>query len=172
MKVTLPFILLAVPAVSLAAGTFSTATLTGDADSGISSNNAYTHAFDIGDGANRTINGTVFTGGGPGGTNNFATTGLTGGVANWPASNPPGPVVTGATAGLFTAFNYNAAASTETVTLNNLRPGQQYQTTFYNASWGGPRSQNITTSDGGAVTFDQDALPGSLLKYTFTATGN
>jgi hypothetical protein len=58
------------------------------------------------------------------------------------------------------------------MTLNNLRIGQQYTTTFYNALWGGPRSQNITASDGGAITFDADATSGSLLKYSFTATAN
>ena len=101
------------------------------------------------------------------GTNNFSTTGITNTFNNW--TNPP---VTGATGGLFTNFNYQGAGGTETVTLNNLRVGQEYTTTFYNALWGGPRSQNITTSDGGAIVFDPDATSGSLLKYNFVATSN
>lgn len=175
MKLVIPFLSLAAPALSFAAGTFSTAPLTGDADSGISTNNAYTHAIDMGDGANRTINGAVFTGGGTPGTNNYTIGGIDSQLTNWPAVNPPGTTVTGAVGGLFTNFQYQAAGGNESVTLRNLRVGQQYQTTFYNAVWGGPRSQNFTTSDGGAITFDQDAGPtgsGSLLKYTFTATAN
>ncbi len=168
--------LLSLSVVSAFAGTFNVQPLTGDADSGISGNNAYTHAIDMGDGPNRTINGAVFTGSGGGAnpaTNNYSTTELPNVLPNWPAVNPPGPSVTGATGGLFTNFNYGGAPS-ETLTLNNLRVGQQYTTTFYNDRWGGLRSQNITTSDGGAITFDADnaATPGTLLKYTFTAATN
>jgi hypothetical protein len=173
-QILLPSALLALSAAAAAAGTFNVQPLTGDADSGISGNNAYTHAIDMGDSANRTINGAVFTGGGLAGTNNYSTTGLNATLNNWPAVNPPGPLVTGATGGLFTNFNYQSAGGAETLTLNNLRVGQSYVTTFYNASWSGPapRSQNITTSDGGAITFDQDAASGSLLRYSFTATSN
>ena len=157
--------LLAVPAW---AGTFTVAPLTGDADSGIAAGKAYTHAIDMGDGPNRTVNGAVFTGSGGGAnpaTNDYFTTGITDLLPGW-----ANPNVSGATGGLFTNFNFQSAGGTETVTLNNLRVGQQYVTTFYNSLWGGPRSQNITTSDGGAITFDPDATPGSLLQYSFTAT--
>ena len=163
--------LLAVPAW---AGTFTVLPLTGDLDSGISADKAYTLAIDMGDGANRTINGAVFTGSGAPGTNNFFTTGVTDTLNNWPVVNPPGALVTGATGGLFTNFQYQGAGGTETLTLNNLRIGQEYTTTFYNANWSGPapRAQNIITSDGGAIVFDADATSGSLLKYNFTATSN
>jgi len=163
---------LALLSASGQAGVFTVLPLTGDADSGIGADKAYTLAVDMGDGSNRTVNGAVFTGGAAPGTNNFSTTGVTDTLTNWPGVNPPGPLVTGATGGLFTNFQFQAAGGTETLTLNNLRIGQEYTTTFYNASWGGPRLQNITTSDGGAIVFDQDALSGSLLKYNFIATSN
>ena len=79
--------LLAVPAW---AGTFTVLPLTGDLDSGISADKAYTLAIDMGDGANRTINGAVFTGSGAPGTNNFFTTGVTDTLNNWPVVDPPG----------------------------------------------------------------------------------
>lgn len=171
MQHSIALLLLATPALSLAAGTFSTGTLTGDADSGISSNHAYTHAINVGDAANSTINGAVFTGGGTPGTNNYTFGGVTSGFGGW-----GGALVSGATGGLFTNFQYQGAGGTETLTLNNLRIGQQYETTFYNAVWGGPRSQTVTTSDGGSIVFDPDAAgpvgTGSLLKYNFTATAN
>ena len=175
-KLLTPLLLSFTALTAGAAGSFSVQTLTGDGDSGISGNNAYTHAIDMGDGPNRTINGAVFTGSGGGGnpgTNNYATAEIPNVLANWPGVNPPGPSVTGATGGLFTNFNYGGA-NNETLTLNNLRVGQQYTTTFYNDRWGGLRSQNITTSDGGSITFDADnaATPGTLLKYTFTAVSN
>ncbi len=169
MQKLLTPVLLSFSVLTAEAGTFNLQPLTGDADSGISTNNAYTHAIDMGDGANRTINGAVFTGGGAAGTNNYSTTGITDTLPGW-----ANPNVGGATGGLFTNFQYQGAGGTETVTLNNLRIGQQYVTTFYNSLWGGPRSQNVTTSDGGAITFDPDnpGLPGSQLRYTFTATAN
>lgn len=170
MKLSLPLLLLSTPALCVAAGSFSTAGLTGDGDSGISSAKAYTHAIDMGDGGNRTVNGVVFTGSGGGAnpaTNTYTTTGITDLLPGW-----ANPNVSGATGGLFTNFNYQGAGGTETVTLRNLRVGQQYETVFYNSLWGGPRSQTITASDGGSIIFDPDAQPGSLLKYAFTATAN
>ncbi len=150
------------------AGTFTTAPLTGDGDSGISGATSYTHAIDLGAAGNVTVNGAVFTGGFAGGTNTYGMTGADNTLPAWAGSG-----VTGATAGLFNGFQYNGTGGGETLTLNNLRIGQTYTTTFYNAVWGGPRSQNITTSDGGTVTFDADAQGGgSLLKYNFTATSN
>ena len=168
------FLSLLAAANAVAAGTFSTAPLTGDADSGISGDNAYTHAIDMGDAGNRTINGAVFTGSGGGGnptTSSYETTNIPNVLSNWPGVNPPGPSVSGATGGLFTNFNYGGAPA-ETLTLRHLRVGQQYQTTFYNALWGGPRAQTITTSDGGSIVFDQDGTAASLLRYTFTATSS
>ncbi len=158
--------LLSVPAF---AGTFTVLPLTGDADSGITADGAYTHAINVFDGANVTINGAVFTGSGGGanpGTNDYSTGGLNNGFTGF------GSPVTGNTAGLMTNFLYNG--NPETVTLNNLRVGQNYLTTFYNSAFGpaGDRFQTITASDLGTIHFDQNGLPGSLLQYAFTAASN
>ncbi len=154
-------------AASAQAGLFSSSILTGDADSGISADTAYTHAINVNDGPNLTINGAVFTGSGVGAnpaTNDYSTTGLGNGFGG------NGTPITGAVNGLFTNFLYNG--NPHTLTLNNLRVGQQYVSTFYNAAFGSPggRVTNISTSDGGLITFDQNSTPGSLLKYAFTAT--
>ena len=154
-------------AASAQAGVFSSSILTGDADSGITADKAYTHAITVFDNANLTINGAVFTGSGGGGnpaTNNYSTTGLGNGFGG--NSTP----ITGAVGGLFTNFLYNG--NPHTLTLNNLRVGQQYVSTFYNAAFGAPggRVTNLTASDGGFITFDQNSTAGSLLKYAFTAT--
>jgi hypothetical protein len=64
------------------AGVFTSNPITGDADSGISADKAYTLAVDIFDGPNRRINDAVFTGSGGGGnptTNNYTTAGLNNG---------------------------------------------------------------------------------------------
>jgi hypothetical protein len=150
-----------------ASGTFSTGTLSGDSDIGLTADGTFTHAINLGDSANLTVNGVVFSGGGLGGTNNYNVTGTNATFTGWSA-----PQISGAANGLFTNFNFVSGGGNESVTLNNLRVGQQYTTTFYNALWGGPRGQNITTSDGGAISFDQDAVSGSVLKYTFTAQSN
>ncbi len=158
--------LLSVPAF---AGTFTVLPLTGDADSGITADGAYTHAINIFDGPNVTINGAVFTGSGGGGnpaTNDYGSSGLVNSFTGF------GSPVTGNTGSLMTNFLYNG--NPETVTLNNLRVGQQYRTTFYNSAFGpaGDRFQTITASDLGTIHFDQNVLPGSLLQYDFTATAN
>lgn len=152
-----------------AAGTFTVTTLTGDADSGIATDAAYTHAINFKTAANVTVNGAVFTGTGTGTnptTNDYTTSGY---AALGPAWTP---TVTGSVGGMLATFLYNGNPAV--LTLKNLRIGQQYETVFYNAAYGGPgiRFQTITTSDGGSVHFDQNGLPGSLLKYAFTATSS
>ena len=109
----------------------------------------------------------MFTGSGTGAnpaTNDYSTTGLSNGFGGFGSGIP------GAVGGLFTNFLYNG--NPETVTLNNLRVGQQYVSTFYNAAFGpvGGRVTDVSTSDGGFITFDQNSASGSLLKYAFTAT--
>ena len=152
------------------AGTFSTTTLTGDANSEIAADSAYTHAINVFDAANVKINGAVFTGSGTGTnptTNNYSTTGFSNGFTGFDALANDG--ISGGVGSLMTNFLYNG--NPETVTLQNLRVGQQYETVFYNAAFGGPgvRFQTITASDGGSIVFDQNGIPGSLLKYAFTA---
>ena len=154
------------------AGTFNLYTLTGDADSGISANDAFTHAIDINGNGNTTVNGAVFTasfGGNPGnqgnipGTNNYSTTGLPNTFGGYTPPNVGGTI-----GSLMQNFNYGG--NPETVTLNNLRVGQQYTTNFYSDSFGSPggRLVGVTTSDGGSINFDQN-IGGTRLQYTFVA---
>ena len=159
--------------VSEAAGVFSTTTLTGDASSGITADATFTHAINVFDAGNAKVNGAVFTGSGTGTnptTNNYSTTGFNSGFTGFDAFTNDG--ISGSVSGLMTNFLYNG--NPETVTLRNLRVGQQYEAVFYNAAFGGPgvRFQTITASDGGSVVFDQNGQPGSLLRYLFTATGS
>ena len=152
------------------AGVFTSNPITGDADSGITAGTAYTLAVDIFDGPNRRINDAVFTGSGGGGnpaTNNYTTGGLNNGFTG---NVPP---ISGNVGGLTQNFLYNGNPAT--YTLNNLRVGETYTTTFFNGAFGGAggRVHNITASDGGVLNgFDQNASPGSVLKYTFTAAAN
>jgi hypothetical protein len=166
----------AAPMDASAAGIFSTELFTSDADSGIAGANAYTLAINNSDTGNLTINDAVFTGPGSSpnpSTNNYAVAGNTKIIPNF---NPAG--VTGAVNGLFTGFGYkDGGDGISSLTLNNLRIGQAYRTTFYNADWGGPRVQNITVSDGGSFSgYDQDGFgdvgDGHLLHYDFTAAAN
>ncbi len=156
-----------------AAGTFSTTTLTGDANSGVAADSAFTHAINVYDAGNVKVNGAVFTGSGlvanPT-TNNYSTTGFNNAFTGFDALANDG--ISGSVGALMTNFLYNGNPAT--VTLKNLRAGQQYEAVFYNAAFGGPgvRFQTITTTDGGSVVFDQNGIPGSLLKYLFTATGS
>jgi MprA protease rhombosortase-interaction domain-containing protein len=164
-----------------AAGTFTVAPITGDADSGISAAKTYTHAIDFGrslpgDTA-RTINGVVFQIGGPSGPDYS----MTGGLIWWPPlgenkSVPSGP---NTLSNLLKDFYHNSTSSTgvnQTLTLTGLTPGTMYATTFYNMGFDLTSAVNrvvtVTTSDGGTITFDQnftgEGLP-SVLRYAFTA---
>ncbi len=159
--------------VSTHAGTFTVMPLTGDADSSIFADAVYTHAINVNDSANLTINGAVFTGSGGGAnpaTNSYSTTGFNDGFTGFNATADTG--ITGNVSSLMTNFRYTGGP--ETLTLNNLRVGQQYVTTFYNSAFGpaGDRFQTITASDAGTIHFDQNGLRGSLLQYAFTATTN
>lgn len=175
------FLSLATAAVALfllsthacAAGTFSVVSLTGDADSGITAGSAFTHAFNVNAASNGTVNGAVFTGTGQLAagvnptTNNYSTTGFTSSFVN----NATSPV-TGVVGGFMTTFRYNGNPAS--LTLKNLRIGQQYETTFYDSAYGGAgiRVQSITVSDGGSIVHDENAQPGGRLIYTFTAASN
>lgn len=161
---------------SAQAGTFNLYTLSGDADSGISADNAYTHAIDTNGNGNTTVNGAVFSasyGGNPGsqanstGTNNYSTTGLGSPFGTGNGYVPPN--VTGSLGTMLTNFNYDG--NPETLTLKNLRVGQQYSTNFYSDAFGGAggRLVGVTTSDGGSFNFDQN-VGGTRLEYTFVAS--
>jgi len=164
-----------------AAGTFSSAPITGDADSGISAARTYTHAVDFAGGfggvdPGTTVNGVPFTVGRTSGPN-YATTGFIdnlGGALTHPNSVPAGD---NTLADLLNDFYFNGNSNgdgVETLTLTGLTSGTAYATTFYNMGFDLTRTRvaTITTSDGGSTTFDQnftgEGLP-SVLRYTFTA---
>jgi hypothetical protein len=155
------------------AGVFTTIDFTGDTDSGINAGSVYTHALNVNVDDNVTVNGAVFTG--------------TGRDVAAPSSNTYSIIGTdslfhnntnnlaGNSKLLANDFVYNG--NPQVVTLNNLLIGQQYVTTFYNVGFGpaGGRVVDITTSDGGAITYDQNKAGdknGNLLRYSFTATAN
>ena len=153
--------------VSAHAGLFTLSPFTGDADSTITADGAYTHAINVAGTGNLTVNGAVFTG--PGAIGNPSTNDYSVG------SNPNvftgfGTTVTGNIGTALTDFTYNGNPAT--VTLNNLRVGQQYETTFYNSTFGSPGGRLVTVTANGAdaFLFDENATPGSLLTYGFTAT--
>lgn len=161
--------LFASSAAAQAAGSFTVSTLTGDANSGIAADSSYTHAIDVFDTANAKINGAVFTGSGAGAnpsTNNYTTSGFNNGFNGFDALANDG--ISGGVGGMMTNFLYNGNPAQ--VTLKNLRVGEQYEMVFYNGAFGGPgvRFQTISLpSEGGSILFDQNGIPGSLLKCAF-----
>ena len=150
-------------------GVFSLTPFTGDGDSGIVADGAYTHAINVAGNGNLTINGAVFTGSGGGGnpaTNDYSVGGMPfvfGGFGSGIGGN------------IGTALSdFVYGGNPGTVTLNNLRVGQQYETTFYNAAFGGPGGRLTTVTANGldSFGFDENATPGNLLTYGFTATSS
>ena len=163
------------------AGTFSSAPINGDADSGISPSKTYTHAVDLagtfgGTDPGTAVNGVPFVIGSPTGSN-YSTTGFVtnlGGIAS--NSTPSGD---NTLADVLADFFYNGTGTgtgVETLTLTGLTPGTSYTTTFYNMGFDLTRTRvnTVTTSDGGSTVFDQNStaegIP-SVLRYTFTAAG-
>ncbi len=154
-----------------AVGVFSSRLFTGDADSGVSSTKTYTHAVDLAtDDGGSVINGVTFVAGALVGSNYTLTTPNTGTFQNSSGN------VTGGSADLVEDFFFLSGSSSgvEVLTLTGLTVGERYITTFYNEAFGGPRVQNITTSDGGSILgFDQDfsgTNNGNLLQYDYVAT--
>jgi len=158
-----------------AVGVFGTVPFSGDATSGISSANTYTHAVDFASEAGdngAVINGVQFIAGGLVGANYTLVIPGSLGTFNGSTGN-----VTGGSADLLDDFFHVSGTSTgsETLTLTGLIPGATYLTTFLNEAFGpaGGRFQNITTSDGAAILFDQNFTGdnnGNLLTYRYTAT--
>ena len=171
---TVTGLLLSLVAASSAAagGTFSSAAITGDADSGISGAKTYTHAIDLYGGIPGTaINGVLFAPTGPFGPQ-YSTTGL---------FNPRGvtanhsvPAGDNTLWDLLSGFFGPGIRNIETLTLTGLTPGTTYTTTFYGMGFDvtRPRVNTVTTSDGGSTVFDQnftgEGMP-NVLRYTFTA---
>ena len=102
-----------------AAGTFSVVPLTGDADSGIAADAAFTHAINVFDAANVKINGAIFTGSGTGAnptTNDYTTTGFNNGFTGFDALANDG--ISGGVGGLMTNFLYNGSRQLIQISLN------------------------------------------------------
>ena len=139
---------------------------TGDADSGISSNNMYTVAVNM-KGSAVTINGVSFQAHALSGSN-FA---IGGGdyTYNNDANN-----VTGNSRTLANDFMWNG--NPRTVTLYNLVPGTQYKTTFFSVGWEAPGGRIQTFDAGGdSMMLDQDLYGnnnGICISYTFVADGS
>ncbi|NQT37848.1 MAG: hypothetical protein HQ581_10185, partial [Planctomycetes bacterium] len=157
---------------------FSTATMSGDADSGIAVDKLYTHAVDTaGTAAGRSVNGVPFerglapVGGNASGTN----WSITGANSGWSGSSGN---VTGDTGTLISDFWY--AGNPQTTTLTGLEPGREYIATWYNRGFGSPgnRVQTVSVDDGtggpaiGLNVFDQNFSGdgnGNLLNLAYTA---
>jgi len=159
------------------AGIITSQLFTGDADSGVSSANTYTHAVDV-NGTGATVNGVTFVPGGASGTD--ATHG-----GSWTFSIPSQNAFVNNTNNLTGSINQiardflysgSATTATETLTLSGLTPGQKYRAVFYNVGFGGPggRIQNVTDDQGGALNGYDENGPGdkngSLIIDDYTAT--
>ena len=176
--------ILAAARAAAAAGTFSSAAIGGDADSGISPARTYTHAVDFVSAPTgwptdtaTTINGVPFHAGGVNGPN-YASTGLT---MPWFVPLPTNSVPSGPDTlyDLFEDFLHNSTVPSpdnQTLTLTGLTPGTQYVTSFYGVGFDpdADRVITVTTSDGGQTVFDQnftgEGNP-NVLRYGFTADG-
>ena len=162
--------------VTQAAGVFTHLPFAGDADSGISGANTYSHAIDFAAPAGAiVVNGLRFN----------DDDDLITGRASWSLIGVPNGLdgastnnLVGEIAKVVSAFRFGAtdAGGQGTFILKGLRPGAQYVTTFYNRGWDpSPRPISLTTSDGGAIDFNQDFYGqgnGNKLTYTFTAAAN
>lgn len=135
--------------------------ITGDADSGISSSNTYTHALDFGNSDVATVNGVSFVGylTGSNGSNNFSASVSSGSIVDsFPNANHN---VTGDLADLLTDMYFNnggAAGGTATWTLSGLTAGQAYDARIYVRTYGDSAGNRDAT-----LVFDHDGAGGSSL---------
>ncbi len=137
------------------AGTISFVQITDDADSGISTENIYTHTLDFGQGTpGALINGVQFNAYNlaADGTLNFNRTVATGTEADHAGNANHN--VTGGLVDLLTDMYYNngnaAGGGITTWTLSGLVPGQAYSTRIYSRQWGADNQRTVI------FTFDPD----------------
>ena len=94
---------------------------------------------------------------------------------SWTTSSPSGENTVDDLLNDFYFRNTSFTPADQVLTLSGLTPGTPYVTTFYNAGWevGANRTVTVTTSDGGAVVFNQNftgnANP-NVLRYAFAAS--
>ena len=144
--------------------------LTGDLDSGISSDYTYTAAVNF-HGTNQTVNGVTFTGTtATSGTGWAITAGLTSSVG---ASSSTVQGTIGAM--LDQGFKY--AGDPQKIKMTGLTDGQAYVFAFYNQAWGGIRNIDVSCSDlAGSIRINQDQYDGQtfdglLVECTYIADG-
>lgn len=159
---------------SASGGTFTTALLTGDSDSGISSTKTYTHAVNLGASGNTTVNGVLFS---PGGTGLNTTLKYNLDAATLQMNNFTGADgnIAGTSENFFHDFYYND--DSVFLTLDGLTAGQTYQAVFYAVGWGVPGSRYCTVSDGlgGSILYDEnlsDDRMGNMLIASYIPTGS
>lgn len=165
-----------------ATGMATTNAFTSDATSGIGTANlryganGYNLALAFDQGANLTINGTVFTNTGKAASGSSGP--ISWSLANWGNNNASGSFPTGfqpasgqQTYALLNHFYYlNGGNNTQTLTLTGLTPGQAYNARIYYRSWNNPSGGRISN-----WTFDPGT--GTLTKLNnlsedSNATGN
>ncbi len=161
--------LVSAEAVKATDAVFSSGAFTGDATSGVSTSKTYVALANV-IGGDVAVNGETFIGSG---------NGLSG--AGWSLAGAPSPFATEGnhttTFGgsmiddLFDGFQYDGNPGL--LTMNGLTAGKTYTVTLYNQAWALPdsRFQNVSSSEGASIVYNQDALEASLLRYTFVAAG-
>ncbi len=170
-------------AISANAGSFYQAGAGGDVSSGVSSTKTYTHAVDLNRGGGDTaggndalplvINGVTFHTGGTTGPDAIRGNGYTLDFQTPAATfDGNGGNSTQHVQDLLDDFFYDGGspASAQTLTLNNLTPGQNYITSFYVGGFQGA-NQTISTDDGSGATLttDRGGPYGRRIMYAFTA---
>lgn len=155
---------------ALAPARWNSALWTGDADSGISSAHTYTHAYNLGQATDVTLNGIKFTG--VGGANPTVP-----GRFSYTAPNVQNPNaqnnLTGDSFNLGGAFVYGNAR----LTLEGLTAGATYQLRLFGAGFGPNDGRRVSTWSGGGqmLTVDENA-PGQgngiIVTYDYTAASS
>ena len=149
---------------------WSTSAMSGDADSGISTNKTYTHAVDLGaDTTALTINGVPFYQGGFSGTDathggSYLLTGLNNSETGYDS-----PVM-GEMYELLEDFYHNGDPSL--LYLNGLETGSRYVTRFYVSGWGSSTNHwtvNDAVTNVFSVGRDGGHSPGAIISYEGTA---
>ena len=164
------------PVATASTGVISYVPITGDADSGISTDNTYTHAVDFGlDTPAALVNGVQFQTGNPDfgpitGTSATIGTGTSSVPNSHGGNDGADPYLDGeaycAMEDLVEDMTYNDATSV--ITLTGLTPGRPYKLRLYHRVWGGTRPQDIgfdtdgigtdiTGAEDTAVFFEDDA---------------
>ena len=169
--------ILALTAASASAGDITYVPITGDDDSGISTDNRYTHAIDFGDqptgGGVATVNGVIFADGSVGDFPDIGESSQTIGTGSSTMPNNHGGdaaaddyLTDGGMRDLVHDMIYNDA--TTVITLTGLSSETQYRLRLYHRVWSGTRPQDIgfdtdgigtdiTGAEDTAVFFEDDA---------------